>query len=70
MNDERYVKETASTRILQNCAGAIVCMCADAYLSSTAWASIILWSIGAACFVSIGYLTGVLRMAEKLSTKK
>jgi len=70
MTDEQYVKETGYTRILQNAAGAIVCLCVDAYLSSTPWASIILWAIGAACLVSIGFLTGVISMAEKLSTKK
>jgi ElaB/YqjD/DUF883 family membrane-anchored ribosome-binding protein len=70
MTDEQYVKQTAHTRILQHTAGAVVCFCVDAYLSSTPWASVALWAIGASCFVTIGYLTGVLRMAEKLSNNK
>jgi len=70
MTTEQEVKQTAGIRILQHTAAAIGCFCLDAYLSSTPWASVVLWVIGAGCLVTIGYLTGVIRMAEKLSTKK
>jgi len=70
MTTEEEVKHTASTRILQHTAAALGCFCLDAYLSSTPWASVVLWVIGAGCLVTIGYLTGVIRMAEKLSDKK
>lgn len=70
MTTEEEVKRTASTRILQHTAGSIVCFCVDVYLSSTPWASVFLWLIGASCYVTIGYLTGVIRMAEKITDKK
>ena len=70
MTDEQFVKQTAQTRILQHSAGAIICVCVDAYLSSIPWASVILWCVGAGCFVTVGYLVGVLNMAEKLSKNR
>jgi hypothetical protein len=70
MTDKQYVKQTAGTRILQNSAGGVICLCADAYLSSIPWASVILWCIGASCFVTVGYMAAVLNMAEKFSNKK
>ena len=70
MTDEQYVKETAQTRILQNAVGGIICLSVDAYLSSIPWASIIIGAIAACCFCTIGYLTAVISMAEKLSDKK
>lgn len=69
MTDEEYVKRTAGNRILQHSAGAIICVCADAYLSSIPWVSVILWCVGAGCLVTVGYMAGILNMAEKLSKK-
>ncbi len=70
MNDEQYVKKTAQTRMVQNAVVGIICLSVDAYLSSTPWASVIIGAVAASCFVTIGYLTGVLRMAEKLTDNK
>lgn len=69
MTDEEYVKRTAGNRILLHSAGAIVCVCADAYLSSIPCVSVIIWGVGAGCLVTVGYVAAVLNMAEKLSKK-
>jgi len=67
MTTKEEVKSIASKRMLNHIVAAIVCLCADVYLSSTPWASVVLWTIGGVCLVTVGFLAGVIRSTEELT---
>ena len=67
MTTKEEVKAIASERMFKHIAVALICLCADAYLSSVPWASVALWMIGAVCLLTVGYLAGIIRSAEAMS---
>jgi ElaB/YqjD/DUF883 family membrane-anchored ribosome-binding protein len=67
MTTKEEVNAIASKRMLKHIVIALICLCADAYLSSMPWASVALWTIGSVCLATVGFLAGVIRSAEAMS---
>lgn len=67
MTTKEEVQAIAFNRMAKHLIIALLCFCGDAYLSTMPWVSVAIWALASVSLMTVGYVGGVYRMADKLS---